>query len=96
MPDQIQSAMDRYRNDPEFKALVDMMTHQIMRCKYTPSEMREASILASINYESYHHQERIYHQCKHGTILYGNTCMQCEKEKKHNVTGAKLPTIPEK
>jgi len=42
---------DRYYNDPQFHALVDMMVSHIINCKYTPSEMREAAILASIKYE---------------------------------------------
>uniref|UniRef100_A0A6M3JZX6 Uncharacterized protein n=1 Tax=viral metagenome TaxID=1070528 RepID=A0A6M3JZX6_9ZZZZ len=41
---------DRYYNDAHFKYLVDMMVAQIHRCNYTPSEMREAAIMASIMY----------------------------------------------
>jgi len=42
---------ERYYNDSAFAALVNMMTAHIEQCHYTPSEMREASILASIIYE---------------------------------------------
>ena len=42
---------ERYQNDNRFKALVDMMTAHIDECNYTPSEMREAAILASIRHE---------------------------------------------
>lgn len=41
----------RYYNDPEFKTLVDVMESFIHQNKYTPSEMREAAVMASINYE---------------------------------------------
>lgn len=42
----------RYLNDPEFHALVDMMLSYIVRCQYTPSEMREASMMACIKWET--------------------------------------------
>ena len=40
----------KYQNDNHFKTLVDMMVAHIHACNYTPSEMREAAILASIIY----------------------------------------------
>lgn len=42
---------ERYYNDPHFAALVNMMVAHIEKCDYTPSEMREAAILASIIHE---------------------------------------------
>jgi len=42
---------ERYLYDPEFKTLVDLMTAHIQRANFTPSEMRQAAILASIIYE---------------------------------------------
>lgn len=42
---------DKYQNDSHFHALVDLMAAQIEQCNFTPSEMREAAILASIIYE---------------------------------------------
>jgi len=42
---------DKYYNDNHFRALVDMMVGHIHQCNYTPSEMREAAILASIIHE---------------------------------------------
>lgn len=44
---------DRYLNDNHFRVLVDMMVAHIIDCRYTPSEMREAAILASIIYEEH-------------------------------------------
>jgi hypothetical protein len=41
---------ERYQNEPQFRQLVDMMTHHMMSCNFTPSEMREAAGLASIRY----------------------------------------------
>lgn len=38
----------RYERDSHFKALVDVMVGHIQYCNYTPSEMRDAAILASI------------------------------------------------
>ncbi len=42
---------DKYTHDPEYRYLVDMMEQLIERAQFTPSELREASILACINYE---------------------------------------------
>lgn len=47
-----ESPHERYHRDPDFHALVDMMVSYIAQCKYTPSEMREASLLACIKWES--------------------------------------------
>ena len=44
-------ATDRYKNDPMFRALVDNLRHQIMEARYTPTEIREAAMLAQIMYE---------------------------------------------
>ena len=45
---------DKYMNDPEYHHLVNMLESLIERAHFTPSELREASILASINYEMRH------------------------------------------
>lgn len=42
---------EKYLTDPDYKMLVDWMVAHIEKCNYTPSEMREASILASIKHE---------------------------------------------
>lgn len=48
----MQYPKDRYLTDPMYKSLVDMLESYIHRAEFTPSELREAAILASINYES--------------------------------------------
>lgn len=42
---------EKYMNDPEYNALVKMLEQFIERARFTPSEMREACVLACINYE---------------------------------------------
>lgn len=44
---------ERYQNDVKFHTLVDLMVHEIAECQYTPTEMREAAILASIIYDEH-------------------------------------------
>ena len=41
----------RYMTDVHFKNLVDFIESFLHRADFTPSEIREASMLASINYE---------------------------------------------
>lgn len=45
---------DRYANDPMFRHLVDMMQACIHRAEFTPTEIREAAMLAQIMYEETH------------------------------------------
>ena len=45
------SARDRYRNDLTYKQVVDYLHQIIDAYGLTPAEMREAAVLASINYE---------------------------------------------
>ena len=45
---------EKYANDPSYRQLVDMLTALIDQAKYTPSEIREACMLACIRYE--HHR----------------------------------------
>jgi hypothetical protein len=42
---------DRYERDPHFRALVDVLYHHIEAAHFTPTEIREAAILAQIRYE---------------------------------------------
>jgi len=41
---------ERYFTDPVFKMMVDQMVSHLLQANYTPSEMREAALLASIKY----------------------------------------------
>jgi len=45
---------EKYMNDPEYNHLVRVLEDLIERAHFTPSELREACILASINYEMRH------------------------------------------
>lgn len=48
----MKTALERYHNDPIYKRIVDTMTSLIVQNELTPAEMREAAVLASINYEN--------------------------------------------
>lgn len=50
LPHGLNPPRERYFHDPQFKAFVDMLTSHILQCNYTPSEIREAALLASIKY----------------------------------------------
>ena len=54
------SPKERYQNDPDFKYLVDTMEAMIHRAEFSPSELRMAALLASINYEMLNVRHRIY------------------------------------
>jgi len=45
------SAQKRYREDPEFNRLVDYIYHVITEMIYTPSEVRDAAMLACLHFE---------------------------------------------
>jgi len=45
---------EKYMNDPEYHHLVNTLEGLIEQARFTPSELREACILASINYEMRH------------------------------------------
>jgi hypothetical protein len=46
-----QTPEERYLTDPAFRLLVDRLYESIASASYTPSELREAVILAAIHYE---------------------------------------------
>jgi len=46
------SPQEKYENDPSYRALVEMLESFIHKCQYSPSELREAALLACIRYES--------------------------------------------
>ena len=45
------SLKERYDFDPAFNALVKLMLAQICQGQFTPSELRQAAMLAAIQYE---------------------------------------------
>lgn len=45
---------ERYMCDASFRQLVDTMEAMVRHARFTPSEMREAAMLASIHYELTH------------------------------------------
>ena len=50
---------EKYLNDPEYNYLVQILESLIEQARFTPSELREACILASINYEMRHVRNKI-------------------------------------
>lgn len=51
---------DRYEQDPAFHALVDMMYAAIVQGQFTPTEIREAAMLAQIKYEERYPRPMIF------------------------------------
>lgn len=45
---------EKYINDPEYNHLVQTLEQLIHQARFTPSELKEACVLASINYEMRH------------------------------------------
>jgi hypothetical protein len=50
----MKSPREKYMNDPEYHYLVQLLESFIDRAMFTPSELREACVLASINHEMRH------------------------------------------
>lgn len=50
----MKSPREKYENDQEYNYLVNMLESLIERANFTPSELREAAVLAAINYEMRH------------------------------------------
>ena len=50
------SACGRYEQDPHFRTLVDTLYSCIDRADFTPTEIRQAAMLAQIMYEARHPQ----------------------------------------
>lgn len=54
MTRRLESPRDKYLHDPAYSHLVQTLEYMLEQAHYTPSELREACILASINYEMRH------------------------------------------
>lgn len=44
----------RYNRDAQFKCLVDIQVQMLEKCEFSPTEMREAAMLACILYDERH------------------------------------------
>ena len=65
MPDQLHDlvygqAAHRYRTDPAFHQIVDVLTKAIEEMHLTPGEVREAAMLAAIHFEMRNPSIRYY------------------------------------
>ncbi len=47
------TATERYQRDATFRSLVDVLEHYIHQGTYTPTELREAAILAATIHENH-------------------------------------------
>ncbi len=47
----MQSPKERYETDTNYRQLVDMIENFIQQAQFTPSEVREAAVMACIHYE---------------------------------------------
>jgi hypothetical protein len=45
------SPEQRYQTDPTYHGVVDMLEAMVRQCMFSPSEIREAAVLACIHYE---------------------------------------------
>lgn len=55
-----QSVKHRYMTDAHFKMFVDVLENLIHQAQYTPSEIREAAIMAATNYEMHNTRRRTF------------------------------------
>jgi hypothetical protein len=62
------SPRERYQQDPAFHQLVDMMYYHIELANFTPTELREAALLAAIMYANHHPAPNIFLTDAEGTI----------------------------
>ncbi len=58
--DQQEAPAEKYRSDLDFRVLVDTFTSLLWGGKYTPTELRQASILATTQVECMRIRPRIF------------------------------------
>lgn len=51
---------ERYHNDPAFNRLVDVMLAHLLDGQFTPTEIREAAMLAQIRFEELHPRPTVF------------------------------------
>lgn len=69
---------ERYKLDPYFHMLVDLLEKHIESAQLTPSEIREAAILATIHYEMRTmRQFLIPRDCPDALLPDGEICPRC-------------------
>lgn len=56
----MKNVRQRYESDPAFRTLVDTLYMCIERAEFTPTEIREAAMLAQIHYESVHIRPHVF------------------------------------
>ena len=64
------TATERYERDPAFHHFVDLIETLLNKAQYTPSELREAVMLAAIHYEAKHIQPMYKAMPDGGVIVY--------------------------
>jgi hypothetical protein len=51
---------DRYTHDPLFARIVDLLVGMLGDATFTPTEMREAAMLAQLKYEDMHPRPTVF------------------------------------
>lgn len=57
------TAEEKYMNDPMYRAMVETLTYLIAKGDFTPSELREMVIFACTRYEMMHLEKRVIRPC---------------------------------
>lgn len=86
----MRSVYYRYDHDPVFRRLVDLLEHQLEDQDgliFTPSELREAVLLASMRYESRHVRPVLYDPLN-GSIRTLDAHEEHELRRRHEWMGA--------
>jgi hypothetical protein len=64
------SVDERYLKDPQFRQLVDLFFNFYAKAEFTPSEIRDACMLAQIKYESFNPKPVMFSPQLHDEILH--------------------------